>query len=425
MHGLSSEEGAVWSIADQGELTDMLTCHPYPSPTVGGDVTPANRLRCTMIPTAQLAYYSGISGKPAMIEEQGTFSDMLINREGAADFLRVNMFSGRANGSRGYLWWCGMEHLALTKPPYSWSMIERELGLVDIDRNPKPVGREMKAAAAVLEAMPVLSDKLIDGVCVLPRETNHWQSAAPAYILAKQAGLELTFRASTQINRTSDLPDAGFYLVPTISGWAALRKEAYDALLEKAAGGASVLFTISNGFVTEFEKVTGMTSNGMMISGGDTMTFEDGTSLPIQYAKKFMLDSIGATVLARDSSGSPVFTVNEYGSGRIYMLYFPLETMLWNRPLAFTGEEQPDYTRIYRTAASEVLDSHPCTVNCSQIGMTLHPCGDGYYAVLVNYDDRTHDARLTVKDGFEATAVYGDTAAITKCSMAIIKLEKK
>ncbi len=89
MHGIESEEGTTWTIQDQGELTDMLTCHPYPSPTVGGDVTPVNRLRCTMIPTAQLAYYSGISGHPAMIEEQGTFSDMLFERYWQPYFRKI------------------------------------------------------------------------------------------------------------------------------------------------------------------------------------------------------------------------------------------------------------------------------------------------------------------------------------------------
>ena len=93
MHSLVFEENQPWSIRDQGLLTDILTPHPYPSPTVGGDVDPANRLRTTMIPTAQCEYYAGLSGKPVMIQEQGTFSDMLINREGAADFARVNICS--------------------------------------------------------------------------------------------------------------------------------------------------------------------------------------------------------------------------------------------------------------------------------------------------------------------------------------------
>ena len=425
MHGIESEEGAVWSIADQGELTDMLTCHPYPSPTVGGDVTPANRLRCTMIPTAQLAYYHGISGKPVMIEEQGTFSDMLINREGAADFMRVNLLSGWANGSRGYLWWCGMEHLKLSRPPYSWSMIERELGLMDVDRNPKPVARTIQEVSAVLHTLPVLSEKKIDGICVLPRDIKHWPSAAVSYILGKQAGLELAMMTSRQIRCSADLPDAPLYIVPTLTGWAPLHKEAYDALLEKAYNGAVLYFSVATGFITECEKVTGMRSDGMYNAGNDTMTFSDGTQFPLQYQKKFLLESLGAQVLARDSCGNPVFTKNTFGKGTVYMLYFPLEQMLWNQALAFTGKDKPAYSRIYRIIGENVLTEHPLTCSNNQIGVTLHPTEDGYYAVLVNYDNMTHDAEAVAADGWRMEAVYGDVCAIRKCDMAMVRLLKE
>ena len=424
MHGLGSEEGSVWSIEDQGELTDMLTCHPYPSPTVGGDVTPANRLRCTMIPTAQLAYYSGISGRPAMIEEQGTFSDMLIDREGAADFLRVNILSGWANGSKGYLWWCGMEHLKLTQPPYSWSMIERELGILDTERRPKPVGRTMKETAGLLAGLPELPAKQIDGVCVLPRDVRHWPVAASAYILAKQAGIELDVRTSRQIKRASDLPEAPVYIVPCLTGWAPLHREAYDALLEKAYNGASLYFSVASGFITESERVTGMRSRGMCEAGGDVMTFEDGGSLPLQYKKKFMLESIGAEVLARDSGGWPVFTRNAFGKGAVYMLYFPLEQMLWEDSSAFTGLGRPDYSRIYRTVCAEVLGSHPIRHTNDQVGMTLHPSDGGYYAVLVNYDNTVHDAGIAVADGWVVEPVCGDVKSIGGCGMAVVRLSK-
>ena len=422
MHGIESEEGTVWTIQDQGELTDMLTCHPYPSPTVGGDVTPANRLRCTMIPTAQLAYYSGISGRPAMIEEQGTFSDMLINREGAANFLRVNMLSGWANGSKGYLWWCGMEHLNLSQPPYSWSMIERELGLLDIDRNPKPVGDTMKETASLLPELPELSAKLTDAVCVLSRDMKHWPVAASSYLLAKQAGFELQFRTSQQIRKSTDLPDAPLYLVPNLTGWAPLHKEACDALLEKAYNGAVLYISVATGFITECEKVTGMRSDGMYNAGSDHMTFTDGTTLPMQYQKKFLLESVGADILARDSYGNPVFTKNSFGAGTVYMLYFPLEQMLWNNALAFTGQDKADYSKIYRMIGETVLSAHPVDKASNQIGMTLHPTENGYTAVLVNYDNVTHDARLTVRDGWRTKPVYGDAARIEKCSMAVVSI---
>ena len=350
---------------------------------------------------------------------------MLINREGAADFMRVNLLSGWANGSRGYLWWCGMEHLKLSRPPYSWSMIERELGLMDVDRNPKPVARTIQEVSAVLHTLPVLSEKKIDGICVLPRDIKHWPSAAASYILGKQAGLELAMMTSRQIRCSADLPDAPLYIVPTLTGWAPLHKEAYDALLEKAYNGAVLYFSVATGFITECEKVTGMRSDGMYNAGNDTMTFSDGTQFPLQYQKKFLLESLGAQVLARDSCGNPVFTKNTFGKGTVYMLYFPLEQMLWNQALAFTGKDKPAYSRIYRIIGENVLTEHPMTCSNNQIGITLHPTEDGYYAVLVNYDNMTHDAEAVAADGWRMEAVYGDVCAIRKCDMAMVRLLKE
>ena len=64
MHSLTHGEewpgNNNWTIQDQGELTDILTPHPYPSPTVGGDREHCNTMRPTLIPLAQVNYYRGI-----------------------------------------------------------------------------------------------------------------------------------------------------------------------------------------------------------------------------------------------------------------------------------------------------------------------------------------------------------------------------
>jgi len=106
------------------------------------------------------------------------------------------------------------------------------------------------------------------------------------------------------------------------------------------------------------------------------------------------------------------------------MLFFPMEQFMWDRPLAFTGTEQPDYSAIYRKIGEQVIASHPIDAKNNQIGVTLHPTEDGCYAVLVNYDDRVHDAELTVADGWKIQTVYGDPAKIDGCSMAVIRMTK-
>jgi hypothetical protein len=142
----------------------------------------------------------------------------------------------------------------------------------------------------------------------------------------------------------------------------------------------------------------------------------------MQYQKKFLLESIGAEVLARDSYGNPAFTKNAFGRGWVYMLYFPLEQMLWNNALAFTGQEKPDYSKIYRMIGENVLSAHPADKSNNQIGMTLHPAENGYTAVLINYDNIPHDAGLTVRDGWKMEPIHGDVTKIEKCSMAVVSI---
>ena len=116
MHSLVCDnDSGVWQLCDQGELCDFVTMHPYPSAAVNGDIEPYNELRMTITPTAQSEYSAGVSKKPCIIQESGTFSPMLGNERMSADFLRVNVLSAFANNLGGFLWWCGMEHFIATE----------------------------------------------------------------------------------------------------------------------------------------------------------------------------------------------------------------------------------------------------------------------------------------------------------------------
>ena len=65
MHSLGDKPDSVWSLQDQSNLTDVMTTHPYPSPTIGANVEPLNVMRTTIAPTAQTVEYASVSGKPA------------------------------------------------------------------------------------------------------------------------------------------------------------------------------------------------------------------------------------------------------------------------------------------------------------------------------------------------------------------------
>lgn len=418
MHSLRFEENQPWSAREQGLLTDMLTPHPYPSPTVGGDVDVANRLRTSMISTAQCEYYSGLSGRPVMIQESGTFSDMLINREGAADYARINICSSYANGFKGYLWWCSHEHLKLTKPPYTWSMIERELGLLDLEHNPKPVGDELKRLGKIIDELPELSEKVRDSVIVLSHDQEQWPIAATSFILAKRAGLTPSIASCNR-----GIPQAPLYILPSLAGWASLHKEAYDTLIERVYDGATLLITVQSGLICEFEKVTGLRSNGMSNGGKGTVNI-DGKVLPFDYSKKFHLSSLSAKVLASDEDGNAVFAVNTLGKGKVYFLGFPLESFVWSRQGAYEPE-MPQYHIIYEKAAREIIDAKPMRCLNPDISLTLHPDGDGFHAVAVNYMSETENSEVSLADGWTLEPIFGDFSAVERCSMAVGRLVRK
>ncbi len=419
MHGLDFNPNGKWPIADQGALCDLLSNHPYPSPTIGGDMDAANKMKTTMLPTAQCEYYSGLSGKPTMLQEQGTFCDLLINREGAADFMRVNICSAIANNIKGYFWWCSHEHLHLKQPPYTWSMNERELGLLDENREQKPVGREMKRMAKIISALPDIPEKQNDALIVLTNEQDTWKVGSTSYILAKRAGLTPAFVSCNE----RDIPYAPIYFLPSVCGWAPMSVEPYNAIIEHVEkDGATLFVSVSNGSLCEFERISGLTSLGMFKAGNESMEL-DGETYKIQYNKKFELRSIGAEVLATDSQGTPVFTCHKLGRGKVYILGFPLEAMLADTPSAYE-RGKTEYSRLYAKAAGEILSSKLALSEEPDTSLTLHPVKGGAYAIAVNYTNAIRDARIKLAQNTLLTPIYGDLTAIAPCDMAVAFIEK-
>ena len=88
MHGLSPGRDDAWTMQDQGELTDLLTTHPYPYFTPHCDQDPVNTIRTILHSTAESRFYADIGGKPCLVEEIGTLGPMLASEAVAADFVR-------------------------------------------------------------------------------------------------------------------------------------------------------------------------------------------------------------------------------------------------------------------------------------------------------------------------------------------------
>lgn len=430
MHALSDNPGGVWNLIDQGELTDVLTTHPYPSPTIGANVEPINEMRTTIVPTAQTVLYSSVGGRPAMIQEQGTFNDMLGNREQAADFVRTNLLSSWAAGGIGYFFWCAHEHLKLKKPPYSWSMIERELGLLDVDRCPKPVARELKAFGELLDGLPfdALPERKVDACCISTMDKDMWPAMASSYILAKQAGLEITYRHCSQ---TEQMPEVPLYLLPSIGGWRVTHRETYDYLIDRVEnGGATLYVSTDNGLLTEFERFFGLRSHGVFRGNrAETLHMQtaDGTfALPCGGNAHIALESIGAEVLATAEDGNPFFARHRLGKGWVYFLSFPLEEMLWREPGAFADAAARPYYQIYREFGRNQIEKKLVTSLHPMIGVTEHPQSENEAIIVaINYDSKRHPTDLVLREGLVLEPLSGSLDAIDGCNGAIYRAVKK
>lgn len=299
-----------------------------------------------------------------------------------------------------------------------WSMNERELGLLDADRNPKPVGKELKRMADLLDTLPALSPKITDTVIVLSNDQEQQPIGFTSYILAKRAGLTPTF-ASYKYN----IPEAPFYILPSIAGWAPINKECFDTLVERVKDGATLLVTVTSGMICEFEDTFGLRSSGMTKTGKGSYTV-DGYELPYEYVIKYHLSSIGAKVIAAAEDGNVILSENKLGKGKVLLLSYPLEAMVWQRQGAYEQGE-PAYHHIYEIAAKDVLEDKPMKCLNPDTALTLHKDGDGFYAVAVNYMNEKADAKVALTHGWTLEPVYGDFTAVESCGMAVAKLIKK
>lgn len=421
MHSLRCDVDGQWQLCDQGLLCDFVTTHPYPSPTINGDVEPFNGMRTTILPTAQSAYYSGIAGKPCIIQESGTFSPTIGNREMSADFARVNILSGYANNIYGYLWWCGMEHLKLTKAPYSWSMMERQLGMVDVDRVPKPVGRSIESMCHVVYDLPTLQEIQREAICVLPREIDKQLVGTSSYILAKQAGFNIAIaNCETSIGLSDN------YIMPCAKGWQVTYRRTWDFLIDRVFNhGANLLVTYDGGHFTEFEEIFGVKSNGVYRGGSQHTAHFDFGDIAYTTSKDIMIEADSATVLARNELGNPIFTVNNFGKGKVYFLGFALESLAVSLVDGFNPEKNEPFYLIYKHFARELRDKYLVRTDCPFVGITQAMSEEGDTIVCaINYSDKPREPKLEIEQGHKVEVLYGDINVIDKCDGVILKISK-
>jgi len=406
MHSLDEpNEDGSWRIFHQAELTDVLTTHPYPYFTPHCDQEPINTLRNGLHATAQTRWYSDIGNTAALAEEVGTLGPMFANEAIAADYARMALFSLWANDCRGLLWWCGYDQNLLSHAPYDWTPIERELGLIRADRSLKPAIAEFAKFRAFLEKLPQsLPPRITEAVCILSHGQEQWGIAYASFILAKQAGFDLTFQYADQ-----PLKEASLYLLPSVSGGSPFSRRFWYELDAKVRAGATLYLSLNDAILSPFKEPFGIeVQTRQKRTALAELTIPASTGCPIfkvASPAKYRLACAGAAILGSESDDNPAFASHPWGEGRIFFLSVPIEEHVSNAPGAFTEPDAQPFWKIYRyfAEASGSMRSRSVTRDNTLVEITEHPLDENQrVVVLVNYSPTPQPVTLTFTSGWHA-----------------------
>lgn len=406
LHGLSPTGN--WTMQDQGELTDLLTTHPYPVFTPHCDADPVNTIRTILHSTAESRFYADIGGKPCLCQEIGTLGPMIASEAIAADYIRACLFSLWANDCHGLLWWCANDQTALAHAPYDWHAVERELGLLRVDGSAKPVLHALTAFRDFLDGLPfgALPLRTREAVCILTDGQDHWGVAFSTFVLAKQAGFDLEFQYETQ-----PIKDAPLYLLPCLSGHRMISRRRMGELLAKVEAGAALYLSLGTGLPSGFEPMTGIepqTRERRREGGMISLDGLDGApQVPCGGPFKVRFLPTRARILGREADGNPAFTVSDYGKGKVYFLGAPMEMMLTQAPGAFHSAAAAPCWKVYRHVADEAMRTRVARKRNPMVAVTEHPLSAGRRVVVVlNQSPVPVHEEVELRKGWAVSSVH-------------------
>ena len=422
MHSNFTPKEDFWTLQDCGDNCDLITTHPYASPTYKTDKELMNTIKPLIHPAAQTVYSAAIAQKPCFIEETGTFGQMYGDEEFNAKYMEGALYTSWAHDCLGYLWWIGFDQGSLSYHPFGYNNRASNYGLFHEDRSIKPVGEVVKQYNAFAEEFGKLPERIVDAVCIVTPAQNTWEAAGASFILAKQARMDLTFAYSGD-----KLPEANAYFIPSIQSANAFGTNYINELMSKVRDGATLYISLGFGFPRNLTDDFGFhIVNRKETCYVDEMLLDDN-SLKLRSNVIYNIALNGAQSIAKNKDGKDVFLKTSYGKGTIFTLMYPVETYLYGISDVFTNEKHYlIYDKIKESIKSEKV------VSCENrlIGITEHPINENErFVVAINYgEDAT--ASFKLKDGwsFEAANLGSINesliADIENCKTIVFKIKK-
>ena len=399
MHGIVPGIDPKPSPKEISRDCDVLTTHPYPLFTRHCNTDPLGEMKSVLHATAESLMQADLSGNPCIVEEIGTLGQMMVSDKIGGEYARASCLSSWAHDLRSFLWWCANEQSALTRTPYDWNAVERELGLFRLDRTPKPVCENLSAVQTFIDGFEAefgaLPSRITDAVCVLTRDQDCWGVAYGTFMLAKQAGLDIKFAYSEDV-----IPDADIYLLPSLFGGDITNKYKLDKLYKKVEEGATLYISNDELMMSDFMRVS-----GNCVDTRTTTSFAYDVELPtggkvkLDATANIRLHSVGSEVICRDENGDPAFTVYNLGKGKVYYLNYPIERIAGTKAGVISGPNAMPLYEYYK--AMNLRNAEKCAESSDPyIGITEHKMADGRRVlVLINHDKNDREAEITLCGG--------------------------
>jgi endo-1,4-beta-mannosidase len=367
------------------EVADWLGPHTYYS-----DIDPLRHSVQTEVLVRRLER----RGRPVLLEEFGCSSTQ-ASPESQAAYFRESIHGVFSLGGAGALGWCYGDLRLAHQAPYRHHGFELGFGIVDGDGQEKPVARELRAMAGLLEAVDVADLRFAPPrvAIVVP---GYFHTDFPfssedrrrmrlvliqSYALALSAGMEADL-----IDEDEPLAPYQLVVVPSTQK---LLEPTWEAIVARVEQGATayVSFLYSDNAFHQgmwwsgFQAATGLVHElryglpdppdprvTLRLPGGAVSTRPPSGSpwpaarLPVRVAD--------AHVVARDQRGQPALTVKRHGRGQLFFLTYPWEYYLGQQAPSLDGDRSHRLYALVRQAAGLPPPpvSGPPTVHARHVG---------------------------------------------------------
>lgn len=375
---------------------------------------------------------------PVLVDDLGVLPLDNSPAEEAAH-IRTGLYSAFANRAAGVMLRRYKDLDTERREPYFRDPFEVLVGVADAKGIPKPAFEEVAqfvrvAARIDLRRYALLQERTAvlipsERYRPLPELAGLFDPRAclQAYSSAKQAHVPVTVARETD--------EFGGYSVLIIPSAFSLADETWERLAAFVQGGGSVVLSYGGGdahpavrdlFGVEFLGDGGGRENlSCRVAQADVLgslrSFDANLSVP-NFA---LLGHGGATVVATESKGSPLLTVNQLGQGRAVFVALPVERALaqgdpWAAPAEVASMVRTVYGAVARTAGCGA----PLSCDVPGVEVALFQGEEDDIVVMISHVPEKLTANVTTERTLATIAdVRGGTPATVEGTVFGVPLE--